>query len=96
MAKKRYIKYRTVRAVRRARTGGGSAKPIIDGVLAGAVGQLASNYVGNWGHPISAVGVGYFRNNNVLKTEGARGIGAMIVSQFIGGQISSGNNLYEA
>ena len=70
---------------RRARGGGGSMKPIIDGVLAGAAGGLATKYIGNMGHPIATLGIGYFRNNTVLKTEGARELGAMLVTQFVGG-----------
>ena len=60
-------------------------KPIIDGVLAGAAGGLATKYIGNMGHPIATLGIGYFRNNTVLKTEGARELGAMLVTQFVGG-----------
>lgn len=78
-------KGRGKRIYRKARGGGGSFKPIIDGMLAGAAGGLASNYVGEYGHPVAALGIGYFRNNNVLKTEGARGLGAMLVNQFMGG-----------
>jgi len=59
-------------------------KPIIDGILAGAAGGFASNFVGEYGHPIATLGIGYFRKNNVLKTEGARGLGAMLVNQFMG------------
>jgi len=81
MARRR--SYRKV--YRRARSGGGSFKPIIDGVLAGAAGGLATKYIGNMGHPIATLGIGYFRNNNVLKTEGARELGAMLVTQFVGG-----------
>lgn len=81
MARRRSYK----KIYRRARSGGGSFKPIIDGVLAGAAGGLASNYVGEYGHPVAALGIGYFRNNTVLKTEGARGLGAMLVNQFMGG-----------
>ena len=76
---------------RRARGGGGSMKPIIDGVLAGAAGGLASNYVGAYGHPVATLGIGYFRNNVTLKTEGARELGAMLVSQFMGGGGGAGN-----
>jgi len=60
-------------------------KPIIDGFLAGAAGGLATKYIGSFGHPAATLGIGFFRKNNVLKTEGARELGAMIVSQFSGG-----------
>lgn len=86
MARRKKYRYRTRtrNIVRRARGGGGAMKSIIDGFLAGAAGQLASNYVGKFGHPVATLGIGYFRNNNVLKTEGARELGAMLVSQFMG------------
>jgi len=78
------------RVVRRARGGGGSMKPIIDGVLAGAAGGFASNYLGAYGHSVATLGIGYFRHNNVLKTEGARELGAMLVGQFTGGNGGGG------
>ena len=56
-------------------------KPIIDGLIAGVAGQLASKYIGNWGHPAATLGIGYFRKNVTLKTEGARELGAMLVTQ---------------
>lgn len=65
--------------------GGGKVKPMIDGLAAGAIGQLATNYVGGYGHPISALAVGFIRNNPVLLTEGSRGLGAMLASSFVGG-----------
>ena len=87
MAKRR--SYR--RTVRRARSFGGGMKPIIDGVLAGALGGVLTNYIGGYGHAAATVGVGYFRNNVTLKTEGAREIGAMLASNFFGGSgINSG------
>ena len=89
MARRRGGKAR--RYIRRARTiGGGGFKPIIDGLIAGAAGGLATKYVGGYGHPIACLGVGYFRNNNVLKTEGARELGAMLVRQFTGGGVNGG------
>jgi hypothetical protein len=91
MARRRgRTRYRTRTIVRRARTGGGSFKPIIDGFLAGAGGQFASKYVGIYGHPVATIGVGYFRNNNVLKTEGARELGAMLVANMVGGKLAGG------
>jgi len=80
------------RAVGRARGGGGSFKPIIDGFLAGAAGGLATAYLGKFGHPAATLGIGYFRKNNVLKTEGARDLGAMLVSQFSGGMNVGGGS----
>lgn len=86
MARRR--SYRKV--YRAARGGGGKFKPIIDGFLAGAAGGLVTNYLGNMGHPIATLGIGYFRNNTTLKTEGARELGAMLVTQFAGGKIVGG------
>lgn len=91
MARRR--SYRKV--YRRARTSGGSFKPIIDGVIAGAAGQLAGKYLGNMGHPIATLGIGYFRNNTTLKTIGAQNLGAMLVSQFTGGNVGGGGGFFE-
>jgi hypothetical protein len=79
------VRTRTRTIVRRARSSGGGFKPIIDGFLAGAGGQLASGFLGNLSHPVVTLGVGFFRNNNVLKVEGARELGAMLASGGIGG-----------
>jgi len=88
---------RARRVVRRARSiGGGGLKPVLDGAMAGALGEFATKYVGGWGHPAATLGVGYFRNNVTLKTEGARELGAMIVSQFGFGGGQAGGGLYEA
>lgn len=81
MARRR--SYRKV--YRKARSGGGSYKPIIDGVLAGAAGGFASNYLGGYGQPIATLGIGYFRNNTTLKTLGAMQVGALLASNFGGG-----------
>jgi len=84
MAKRRRSYSRARRVYRRARSSGGSMKPIIDGALAGALGGVLTNYIGGYGHAAATVGVGYFRNNVTLKTEGAREIGAMLASNFFG------------
>lgn len=65
-------------------------KPIIDGVLAGAGGSLASKYIGAYGQPIATLGIGYFRNNPTLKTLGAIQIGNILVSSFVGNGGSNG------
>lgn len=83
--RKSRIRYRTKKVYRRARSGGGSMKPIIDGVLAGAGGQLAAKYLGAYGQPIAHLGIGYFRNNPTLKVLGAMEIGNILVSSFTGG-----------
>ena len=68
-------------------------KPIIDGVLAGAGGSLATKYIGAYGQPVATLGVGYFRNNATLKTLGAMQIGTILVSSFTGGN-GTGNGGY--
>ena len=65
-------------------------KPIIDGVLAGAGGMLATKYLGVYGQPIAHLGIGYFRHNNTLKTLGAISLGNILVSQFTGGNGNTG------
>ena len=62
----------------------GKGKPMIDGIVAGAIGQVATNIIGDYGHPVAALGVGFIRNNPVLLTEGSRGVGALLVGQFTG------------
>ena len=81
------IKYRTraKKVYRRARGGGGQFKGLIDGFLAGAGGQVASKYIGVWGHPAAAMGIGYFRRNETLKILGAREAGAIAGQMFLGG-----------
>jgi hypothetical protein len=99
MARRRRNYRRAARTIyRRARSSTsagrmGSMKPVIDGVVAGAIGQIATKYIGPYGHSAATLGVGMFRNNNVLKTEGARELGAQLVAQFTGGGLSpySGN-----
>jgi len=81
----RYVKAK--RVYRRGRSGGGKYKNIIDGVLAGILGNIASKYLGSYGIPAAAVGIGVYRKNVVLQTEGARELGLLIGNQlpFIGG-----------
>jgi len=69
------------------RGGGGGLKDIIDGGLAGAGGQIAQRWLGAYGHPAATLAVGWWRKNTVLKTEGARELGALLATQlpFIGG-----------
>jgi hypothetical protein len=62
---------------------------MIDGLVAGAVGQVATTMLGDYGHPVAALGVGFIRNNPVLLTEGSRGIGALLVGTFVGGNAGS-------
>jgi len=60
-------------------------KPIIDGVISGALGGFISGYAGGYGQPIADLAIGYFRNNQTLKTIGSRSLGAMLSAQFTGG-----------
>ncbi len=84
---KRKIVYRTKKAVRRYHKSSGGFKPIIDGLLAGAGGQIATKWLGAYGHPVASLAVGMFRNNTTLKTEGARELGAQLAANLplIGG-----------
>lgn len=65
--------------------GRGKFRPIIDGLIAGAGGQIATNFIGGYGHPVASIGVGFIRNNQVLLTEGSRELGAQLAAQFTGG-----------
>lgn len=88
MAKAR-TRYRTrVKTVyKKSRGGGGSMKPIIDGLMAGAGANLLSKYVNiPMADDLAILGVGYFRNNATLKTIGALGLGSDLVSMGLGGQ----------
>lgn len=89
MARKRRSPVRYARARKvytRARTSGGAMKPIIDGFGSGVVGAALDRFLPTrgLGQPLAAIGVGYFRNNVTLKTEGARELGAALVSMFTG------------
>ena len=92
MARRRKYRYKTrTRTVyRKARSGGGSLKPIIDGVLAGAGATLIRKFVNfPYVDDLAVLGVGYFRNNNTLKTIGAMGLGSDLLGGMNGG-INSG------
>jgi len=81
MARRSYKKY-----YRRARSAGGSMKPIIDGVLVGvASGFLAGKIP--YSNAVVSLGVGYFRNNTTLKTLGAVQLGQGL----LGGVFGNGN-----
>jgi len=99
MAKKRKRRKAAKSIKSYARGGGrgglGNLKPIIDGLIAGGLGQFASKYIGEWGHPAATAGVGIWQNNNTLKTEGARELGALLATKlpFVGGGLpASGRN----
>jgi len=82
-----------------AKRAGKSFKPMIDGTLAGVGAALGQKYLGNWGSAIGYAGVGYFRNNNTLKTMGGVALGRQIAGMipFIGtgNGGNNGSNLFE-
>jgi len=65
----------------------GQTKYIIEGALAGALGQIASKYLGTYGHPAATIATGFLMKNNILITEGSREGGAILASMvpFLGG-----------
>ena len=81
---RRYTRARTV--YRRAQTAGGKTKSIIDGILAGAGGSIATGFIGSWGQPLAYGAVGYFRNNTTLKT-----LAGVAVGQQLGQMLPFGN-----
>ncbi len=86
------------RYARRARSyGPKGTKTIIDGVLGGVGASIGSKYLGSWGAPAAYIGVGYFRNNNTLKTLGAVQLGQQLATMipFIGGGGNGNGGLYE-
>ena len=85
-------RYRTrvKRVYSRSRGGGGKAKQIIDGVLAGAVGSYAGNFLGGFGQPAAYIGIGWFRKNSTLSTLGGVQLGQML-GGMLGGGGGSGN-----
>lgn len=89
MARRKGTRWRTrvKKVYSRSKGGGGGFKPVIDGLIAGVGGQFASKFVGNYGIPAGALAVGLWRNNTVLKTEGARELGILLSRNlpFIGG-----------
>jgi len=93
MAKRRRsykTRYRTrTRTVyRKARSGGGSLKPIIDGLMAGAGATLLKKYLNvPFADDLAVLGVGYFRNNTTLKTIGGMGL----AGDLLGGIGMNGN-----
>jgi S-methylmethionine-dependent homocysteine/selenocysteine methylase len=80
------------RYVRRARSFGGGQKQIVDGLLGGVGASLGSKYLGSYGAGAGYLAVGYFRNNNTLKTLGAVQLGQQIAGMIpmIGGGATNG------
>jgi len=88
MARRRYT-----RARRYTRRAGNSMKPMVDGLLAGAGGNVLSGFIGNWGTPIATLGVGWFRKNTTLKTIGGMQLGYQLGSMIpVIGNKSGGSN----
>lgn len=81
MAKKKKKYTKAARSYTKSKGGFGNFKPIIDGLLAGGIGQLAQRWIGAWGHPAATLGVGMWQNNTTLKVEGSRELGALIVTK---------------
>lgn len=99
MARRRKARRKTRTVTKYIRGGGkggfGNLKPVVDGLLAGGLGQFASKYIGEYGHPAATLGIGFLRNNTTFKAEGARELGALLAMKlpFIGGGTSiSGRN----
>ena len=85
--KRRYNMARRKKYYRRARYGGGKYKPMIDGLLAGAIERFAGQYI-----PVPGavkLGVGIFRNNQTLTTLGA----LQLVNSFMGGNGNGGGGV---
>jgi hypothetical protein len=94
MARRRKTRtvYRYARRATRYKRGSGKFNNIITGIIAGVLGSFASKYIGGYGHPAAAIGVGYFKNNSVLMTEGGRELGSQIAQMipFVGGSTIGG------
>lgn len=91
MARRRKYRYKTryKNVYRKARGGGGSFKPVIDGLIAGAGANLIKKFVNvPFADDIAVLGVGYFRNNTTLKTLGGMGL----ASDLLGGMNLGGTN----
>jgi len=88
---------RTKTIYRRARSAGGSMKPIIDGALGGIVGAVANKYMPGWGGGLGLLGVGYFRNNSTLKVMGGVQVGLKAAGMipFLGTNGTTGNGIFE-
>ena len=84
-ARRSYPRARTV--YRRASSGGGKVKSILDGVIAGAGGQIATSFIGPWGQPLAFGAVGYFRNNTTLKT-----LAGVAMGEQLGAMLPFGGN----
>ena len=71
---------KTVTRYVKPKGGFGNFKPIINGLLAGGLGQIAQRWLGGWGHPAATLAVGMWQNDTTLKTEGSRELGAKIAT----------------
>jgi len=74
------------RVYRRARTAGGKQKAIIDGLMAGAAAAILPRFINMpMADDLAYLAVGYFRNNNTLKTIGGAGLASDLLSGGLGG-----------
>lgn len=93
MAKRRKVSYRTrtKTVYRKARGGGGSMKPIIDGLIVGVASSFLRGKI-PYADPLVTLGVGYFRKNATLKTLGAVELGEALIGGALGGSTATGGH----
>lgn len=86
-----YTVARRRRSYRRARTGGGKFKPVIDGALAGIAATAAKKFAPGipFVDDLALIGVGIFRKNNAVTTIGAIGLGSDLIAG-LGGNSGTG------
>lgn len=70
---------------------GGKKSAIVDGVIAGAAGNLV-NLGTPLGNSLVLAGVGYWRKNETLQTIAGVSLGQQLLSGGIGGILGGGNN----
>jgi len=73
--------YRTAkrRYGKRASGIGGKFKPAIAGAACSAGGNLASGYLGEWGHPVACAAVGYFLHDRTAMFMAGYAAGGMLM-----------------
>lgn len=62
----------------RRRGGAGGFRPVINGLIAGVVANLAVKYIGSWGAPAANIGAGWWLKNDTLKTIGGIQLGNVV------------------
>jgi len=70
-------------------------KNVLDGVFAGVVSGVASNWLGGWGSPLGKLAIGWWRRNSTLSTMAGIEFGQMIggMLPFVGS--SNGGGFFE-